>query len=82
MPALDKHGSVFIVGLGRAAGTVGCWVVCCTHRSPKESRERNSVGLKKGVAPGAAHSKGSPTEARNADAGPSHMAEGNVRDIS
>ncbi len=72
MPALDKHGSVFTVVLGRATGAVGCWLVCCTHRSPGESGRRNS----KGVAPGAAHSTGSLTEARNADAGLSHMAEG------
>lgn len=82
MPALDKHCSIFTVLLGRATGTVGCWVVCCTHRSPEEAGERNSIGLKKGVAPGAAHSKGSLTEARNAAAGLGHMAVGNLRDIS
>lgn len=45
--------------------------------------KRLARGPKKGAAPGAAHSNGSPTEARNADAGLSHMlAEGNVGGIS
>lgn len=71
--ALAKHDAIF-TALGRAAALVRCRLVCCTHCAPEEGGKKNSTGLeKKGVAPGAAHSKGSPTEARNADAGPDHM---------
>lgn len=79
MSALDKQCSIFTVVLGRATGFR--WLLG-SARAPFSRWGWNLIGLKKGVAPGPAHSKGSPTEARNADAGPAHMAVGNLRSIS
>lgn len=68
MSALDKSCSIFTVVLGRA-GHCRLLVGVGVHTVLLKRLKRNSTGLEKGVAPGAAHSKGSPTEARNADAG-------------
>lgn len=63
MPALDKHCLIFTVLLGRVAGTVRCWAVCCTHRSPEEEFSRTQKGSGAGICT-------FQTEARNADADP------------
>lgn len=64
MPALDKQCTLFIVVVGRAAGTVGRLLVCRTHRSPLKSL---AGGAQQDSKKGVVHSEGSPTEARNAD---------------
>lgn len=75
----DKHCWMFPVVLGRAGGT-GCTAPPAALWSVLAGGIQQDQ--EKGVAPGAAHSKGPLTEARNADTGLSHKPLRNMRHIS